>query len=468
MNSKNSADLSNDLFYKVWNNIVIFRNIFRYVRIYKKNEKVEFKSRKELLEYTEREFINSLVYSSRESLEIGDLPINYELKEVELTQWTHSGLHGSIIPFGVEILKFPWSGNNRVLPRTQISTFPSSLKNIDGIFLGINIFNKVTTVTKPKKNKQKIQKEKEEVEKVEIEEEEEEEEEEEKYFTIPPNIENVFLNYSTNISGVDNGEGYVVLSKGLKEIAFDCYWYNQNVILRKGDFPDGVTTIGMYGYQLKNIINKDILPSSIRDLSISYGVSKYYDDTKTLNSQPGTFDVLPSNIEILNINSYCKIDKSSLLYKCNSIKNLKIYFSESESKIYPGSLPPNLTHLSIESYKHPIKVGIIPFGVKSLSLEIFPDSVSGFNSDVIEIGAIPSSVESLSLNDFINQPELFPPSLTHLTYTKYYYEDDDEVPHDILLSFFSLLPKSITFLKLNKTFKHKNLKFPPTIKKIEF
>ncbi|KAK5576042.1 hypothetical protein RB653_007180 [Dictyostelium firmibasis] len=439
---------NNKLFYKVWSNIVLFRNIYRYVRLYKKNEKVLFKSRKQLLEYPEREFINCLIYTSCENLEFGDLPIKCVLKEVELTMSNHSSIHGSLIPFGVETLKFPWVDNNRGIETTQISTFPSSLKNLYGIFLGKNIYK--TKIKSTKNKKQKINGEK-----------------KEKRFIIPPNIESVFLNHSTNISGEDKGEGYIVLLKGLKEITFDYCWYNQNIILRKGDFPDGLTTLAMHGYEIKNILNKDILPSSIKNLSISYGISEF-DDNES-ESEPGTFDVLPPNIEKLKITNYCKIKQDSLLYKCSTLKNLSIFCGEIDSIIEPGSLPPNLTKLSIGCYKHQIKIGIIPFGVKTLKLQLTSDAQSGYNSNTIEIGSIPSSVESLSLNNYIAQPELFPPSLTHLTYTHFNYNDvSSDYSRDELFSFFSLLPNSITSLSLHKTREDLNFKFPNTIKKIDY
>ncbi|KAM9992102.1 hypothetical protein ACTFIZ_012771 [Dictyostelium cf. discoideum] len=432
----------NSLFYKVWGNIVIFKNIFRFVRLYKKNERIKFKSREELLEYSEREFIHSLIYSSNQLLEVGDLPIGCVLKDVELTSYIHTNIHGSKIPFGVERLEFLWSGNNKSLARTQISTFPSSLKILNGIFLG-------------KHEKQQIKNK---------EEEQKEEEVENPCFIIPSNIKKVYLNDSPNISGVDKGRGYVVLSKGLKDISFDCYWKNENVCLRKGDFPDGIEILTMSGYQLKNIISKDILPNSIKDLSISYGKGKYrFEDATDVNKEPGKFDVLPPNIENLYINSHCDIKKDSLLNTLTSIKELRIYNCEwGKLIIEEGSFPPNITTLSLESFKCKLEIGVVPISVKNLELLI---SSSKIDSSLIEIGAIPSSVETLSIDGFISQPEILPPSLTHLIYTQNFNEDDSIEEIQLYLSF---LPKSITSLTLRSSFKDFNLTFPPSITKIEF
>ncbi|KAM9973906.1 hypothetical protein ACTFIW_007568 [Dictyostelium discoideum] len=440
----------NLLFNKVWGNIVIFKNIFRFVRLYKKNEKVVFKSKKELLEYPEREFIHFLVYTSNELLEVGDLPIGCVLKDVELTSYIHTDIHGSKIPFGVEKLEFLWSGNNRSLPRTQISTFPSSLKTINGIFLGKN---------KYKKKKEEKEQGKEEKEK--------EEEEENCCFIIPSNINTTYLNDSPNISGVDKGRGYVVLSKGLKDISFDCYWENDDVCLRKGDFPDGIEILTMSGYPLKNITSDGILPNSIKDLSMSYGRSRYgIDDDDDVNKEPGKFDVLPMAIEKLYINNYCDIKKDSLLNTLTSLKELRIYNCEwNPLLIEAGALPPNITTFSLEGFKSKIEIGAIPIGVKHLELSI---SSSNIGSNSIEIGAIPSTVESLSIDSFITQPEIFPPSLTHLAYVQTFDNNDDDGTLDDIQFNLSLLPKSITSLSLQLSFKDLNLTFPPSITKIEY
>ncbi|KAM9992098.1 hypothetical protein ACTFIZ_012766 [Dictyostelium cf. discoideum] len=426
----------NSLFYKVWGNIVIFKNIFRFVRLYKKNERIKFKSREELLEYSEREFIHSLIYSSNELLEVGDLPIGCVLKDVELTSYIHTSIHGNKIPFGVESLEFLWSGNNKSLARTQISTFPSSLKTLNGIFLGKH---------ENKKNQQIKNKE--------------EEEDENRCFIIPSNIKKVYLNDSPNISGVDKGRGYVVLLKGLKDISFNYVWENENVCLRKGDFPDGIEILTMSGYQLKNIINKDILPNSIKDLSISYGKGGDRDEDATdVNKEPGKFNVLPPNIEKLYISNHCDIKKDSLLNTLTSLKELKIHNCEwGKLIIEEGSLPPNITTLSLEGFKR-IEIGIIPISVKHLELST---SSSKIDSNLIEIGAIPSSVKTLSINGFITQPGILPPSLTHLIYSRNFNKDKDTI--EKIQLYLSFLPKSITSLLLGPLFKDLNLTFPPSI-----
>ncbi|KAM9992114.1 hypothetical protein ACTFIZ_012777 [Dictyostelium cf. discoideum] len=399
VNSHNEKQ--NSLFYKVWGNIVIFKNIFRFVRLYKKNERVVFKSRKQLLEYSEREFIHCLIYSSNELLEVGDLPIGCVLKYVKLKSHIHTNIHGSKIPFGVESLEFLWSGSDKSLARTQISTFPSSLKTLNEIFLGKN-------------------------EKQQIKNKEEEEEEDE------------------------------------------------NVCLRKGDFPDGIEILKMPYFQLRNIRSKDILPNSIKHLSISYGKRKFEIE---IRKEPGKFNVLPPNIEKLFIHNSCNIIKDSLLNTLTSLKELRIknYNHGFHQIVYEaGSLPPNITTLSLESFKSKLEIGVIPFGVKHLEFSrLGSDSIgvkhlefSRLGSNPIEIGAIPSSVETLSIDSFIIQPEILPPSLTHLTFTQFYKEGSNTL--DYIVSYFSKLPKSVTSLTFNLSFKYLKLTFPPSITKIEF
>ncbi|KAM9992103.1 hypothetical protein ACTFIZ_012772 [Dictyostelium cf. discoideum] len=405
----------NSLFYKVWGNIVIFKNIFKF---------------------KENLFI---VYSSNQLLEVGDLPIGCVLKDVELTSHIHRNIHGSKIPFGVESLKFLWSGSDRSLLRTQISTFPSSLKTLNGIFLGKD------------KSKKKQQ--------IKNKEEEEEKEDENCCFIIPSNINTVYIKDSPNISGVDKGRGYLVLSKGLKDISFDFFWENDDVCLRKGDFPDGIEILKM---------SVKILPNSIKHLSISYG--KYIGNDPSVNKEPGKFDVLPPNIENLYIRIHCDIKKDSLLNTLTSIKELRIFNCEwGKSIIEVGSLPQNITTLSLEYFKR-IEIGFVPIGVKNLQLLIRSSKI---DSNFIEIGAIPSSVKTLSIDSFITQPEILTPSLTHLIYTQNSIEigaipsSDNDSIEEIQL-YLSFLPKSITSLTLRPSFKDLNLTFPPSITKIEF
>ncbi|KAM9992104.1 hypothetical protein ACTFIZ_012773 [Dictyostelium cf. discoideum] len=433
----------NSLFCKVWGNIVIFKNIFRFVRLYKKNERVVFKSRKQLLEYSEREFIHSLIYSSNELLEVGDLPIGCVLKDVELTSYIHTNIHGSKIPFGVEKIDFTWVIANQVSFRTQISTFPSSLKTLNGIILGKDEQQQQQQQIKNSLESEKCV--------------EEEKEDENCCFIIPSNINTVFISDSPNISGVDKGRGYVVLSKGLKDISFCFAWENENVCLRKGDFPDGVEILKMPYFQLKNIKNKDILPNSIKDLSISY-------DATDVNKEPGRFDVLPPNIEKLYIYNNCNIKKDSLLNTLTSIKELRIYNHGLKRIVYEaGSLPPNITTLSFKSFQSKLEIGVVPIGVKHLELQ-FVGSFS--NSNSIENGAIPSSVETLSIDIFTIQTEILPPSLTHLTFTQCY--NDNFHTRNQIVSYFSKLPKSITSLTLDISFKYLKLSFPTSLNKIEF
>ncbi|KAM9988854.1 hypothetical protein ACTFIY_004903 [Dictyostelium cf. discoideum] len=448
---KKEEQKQNSLFNKFWGNIVIFKNIFRFVRLYKKNEMVIFNSRKELLEYPEREFIEILVYSSCELLEVGDLPIGCVLKMVELTSPIHTNIHGSKIPFGVEKLNFTRMilNNKFFISKTQISTFPSSLKTLNGIILGKNeqFKNIFENEKRVKKGKGKGG-------------------DENCRFTIPLNIKTVYIKDSPNISGDDKGRGYVVLPKGLKDISFGFDWDNENLLLRKGDFPNGVEVLKMPHFQLKNIIKKDILPNSIKELSISYDGKKSKLKNENLKKDhPGKFNVLPQSIEKLCIYNHCDIKKDSLLNTLTSIKELRIVNDDLKQSMYEaGSLPPNITTLSLrQGYKSKIEIDVIPFGVKHLELA-FLGTFS--NSNSIEIGAIPSTVETLSIDGFITRPELFPPSLTHLKYTQAYIANFGAL--DKIVSYFSILPKSITSLTLDMTFKPLKLTFLPSINKIEF
>ncbi|KAM9992096.1 hypothetical protein ACTFIZ_012764 [Dictyostelium cf. discoideum] len=215
----------------------------------------------------------------------------------------------------------------------------------------------------------------------------------------------------------------------------------------------------MSGYQLKNIISKDILPNSIKHLSISYGIGGYRDEDATdVNKEPGKFNVLPPNIEKLYISNHCNIKKDSLLNTLTSLKELRIYNCERGKLIIEeGSLPPNITTLSLEAFKR-IEIGFVPISVKHLELSI---GYSNIDSNLIEIGAIPSSVKTLLIDGFITQPGILPPSLTHLKNTQNFNKDNDTI-EEIQL-YLSFLPKSITSLILTPPFKDLNLTFPPSI-----
>ncbi|KAM9995663.1 hypothetical protein ACTFIY_001852 [Dictyostelium cf. discoideum] len=119
----------NELFFKVFNNIYINQIIFKYVRIYNKNKCKIFSSRKELIEYKERDYIEFIKYTGLEKIEYGDLPFYGVLEKVSLVD--HDGtIDGIIIPMGVSTVIY---SKKHVTGETILSTLPKSVTSVENI-----------------------------------------------------------------------------------------------------------------------------------------------------------------------------------------------------------------------------------------------------------------------------------------------------------------------------------------------
>ncbi|KAM9987976.1 hypothetical protein ACTFIZ_003334 [Dictyostelium cf. discoideum] len=119
---------NNELFFKVFSNIYINQIIFKYVRIYNENTCKTFYSRKELIEYKEREYIEFITYSGKEEIKYGDLPLYGVLEKVSITNYGGK-IDGIIIPEGVSTVIYP----RHFVCETILSTLPKSVTSLKNV-----------------------------------------------------------------------------------------------------------------------------------------------------------------------------------------------------------------------------------------------------------------------------------------------------------------------------------------------
>ncbi|KAK5576219.1 hypothetical protein RB653_007360 [Dictyostelium firmibasis] len=367
------------LFGLVFKNKYLFKLIFRYSRLYLKNERVKFYSRETLSNYSEREYIGKLVYYGGELLEIGDLPNNGVLKEVSFFS-KEAPRDGKIIPYGVEVIQL----NGVFVP---LDTFPSTI-------------NKITYLVIP------IEKE---------------------IFEIPPNITSLSI-YKCSLNNI-----LKYLPNTIKELEFDLFYEDDLVDVQpKIILPNNLIKLSLGKYNIK-YLDEGILPITIKQLEIStcktnnqfdLDNNEFFENNS--NYSIGLFNILKplKNLEVLSITTNSWISKESNLKDCNSIKDLTIHCNNSyridflEDSIEEHSLPQSVTKLKLLNFtNNQIKSNVIPIGVLSLTI------------DRIEIDQMPQSLTHLKLyekpNYFYTEQESLsllsklPKSLTKLTVPSY-------------------------------------------------
>ncbi|KAM9956225.1 hypothetical protein ACTFIR_002936 [Dictyostelium discoideum] len=424
------------LFKKVFNNKFLFKHIYNYVFIFEKYEKnkcIKFKSREEILKYKDREFISKIIYLE-EIIEIGDLPNNKILKEIEFGNRLKR-IKSKSISNNVEIINF-----NSMKPQqpTQFHSLPSSVCNVKGVV--ISIPKNTTTNLNP---------------------------------YIPSSIKSMSLNICPNISNNnDNGNGHFKIPRTINELKFKKGWDNEGIILRNGDIPNNITSLSIKKYAIKYIKN-GLLSNSIKKLKISCNQSDIIYNNN--NSTDDLFSFLPKNLEILKINFETDITTNLKFnkYLPSTINKLVLKLSSINMiNIEPNSIISNNNNnnnnfqdLIIYNLNLKLKENVIPNNVKNLKLiwnnnERFKDR----DEKLISKNSIPNSVTSLTINRIITQPNTLPISLTNLEILQHpnYYKLDDTI------KMMKILPESLTSIILPKEFENFNLSLPNTVNLITF
>ncbi|KAM9998542.1 hypothetical protein ACTFIY_008196 [Dictyostelium cf. discoideum] len=328
----------NKLFNLVFKNIVLFKLIFNHVKIFKKNEFVSFKTRKELIEYSERDYIQKLEYHCDEPLEINDL-LNNSLEVITFK---------SKYPYDIETTHL-WKLPKTVYKVKNVVMIPSSSSSSSfGIQSSYNIPSNIKSIS----------------------------------FNKCPNISSLSIKSEiNNNNNNNNNDNRMIIPNSIKKLELTNYDFE--IPLCKGDIPESVEVFSAFSLDV-NIL-KGALPNSIKELKLSY-------------LQECELDlVIPNSVEKLFISHFSKtIKPNSNLCKCNSIKKLEIC-SNGWSVFKPYSLPSSITDISITNTTGVFDIGSIPNGVINLEIHF----MITHRDNEIKDGSIPNTVKSLSLENAI-------------------------------------------------------------------
>ncbi|EAL66972.1 hypothetical protein DDB_G0280861 [Dictyostelium discoideum AX4] len=128
------------LYKKVFGNIVLSKKIFSYCRLYKKNIFITFEQIQSLIEYQEREYIESLCIEDKPDhlLKVGDLPIGGVLKNLTINSLSNLE-SGECVPHGVEAITLVHSyfeyPNNNYDDSFHLESLPSTVHTLKHISL---------------------------------------------------------------------------------------------------------------------------------------------------------------------------------------------------------------------------------------------------------------------------------------------------------------------------------------------
>ncbi|KAN0039484.1 hypothetical protein ACTA71_007273 [Dictyostelium dimigraforme] len=396
------------LFKSVFNNIYLSFLIFKFSRLYKKNEIVEFEDRESLLNFREREYIRKIVYYGSE-LMIGDLPNNGTLKEVSF-YFPHRNepVNGKIIPHGVEVIDF------NCFPGS-LNDYPLTLYKIINLYIPNCFIN----------------------------------------FQIPKNITSLSIPHCKSLETISK-----ILPNSIKELEFESFniyqdgndeYKDEMIDKPKINLPDNLIKLSLGNYNVK-YLEEGILPISIKELEIS--TQKIRDEFDKVNNEYfennsnysiGLFNILKplGNLSVLSITTSSLITIESNLKDCNSIKDLTIFCN------YRSDIKKGFLDHSIEEFSLPqsvTKLKILNFTINKVLSNVIPNGVRSLTIDRIEIDQLPQ----------------------YLTYLKLYEKPGYTFTKDESLSLLSILPKSLTRLTIPHYFKDFNLNYHDNIKKIKF
>ncbi|KAM9999288.1 hypothetical protein ACTFIZ_002858 [Dictyostelium cf. discoideum] len=429
------------LYKKVFNNIVLSNLIFSFCRLYKKNTFKKFKQIQSLIEYQEREYIESLYYKdiSGHLLKVGDLPIGSVLKNLTINSLSNLE-SGECIPHGVETIRFVHTfQGKKYYDSIPLTSLPSTVHTIKNILLLKATQNESNHCV----------------------------------YTIPPNIKSIsfldFIQWSISKEAKNN---FIEIPNTIEKLKFLNGCNNQGLPIQKGDLSSSLKTLvindytirysndslpnGLIKLQLSGLgrnFKELILPDTLKFLKLSFKITNNDDCRNIVYNE--IFNKLPSNLEELYIKFFMcisKISKNSNLSKCKSIKKFTIQYEYSNFNqpiIELKSLPSSITDLSlINIANEPLINFPFPKNIKKLLIKT-NDMCSYGNQRILINKSIPDSITSLALNFIIKSADLFPSSLTHFRLLEIFYYNSKRPPvEEEIQPMISILPKSLIYLEL--------------------
>ncbi|KAN0018785.1 hypothetical protein ACTFIU_008718 [Dictyostelium citrinum] len=458
-NNKNKykyKDKNYELFKKVWNNIIIKKNILFHLRLYNFHMIEKFKiSIEELENYKYKSYITTLIISGDET-KYPILNRNYKIPSsvtrLEFSDSFDPILEDYCIPNTITSLRFGMNFDQK-LNKKIISDSITSLclnysfnqtlggdgdgsetwipKEIKHLEFGESFQQSIYPGQLPHGLTSLIL--------------------DENYGgiiapnSIPDTVKTLNFTFESNENTWDLKNG--IIPKGTTSLEFDNS-FNQPINI--GDIPPNVTNL-KFGDAFNNIINPNSLPHSIRTLTFG----TYYNNKLKPNSlppnltcltfgygynQPLEQDQIPRTVCELSFGgTFDQAIPSGFFRKYKCLKSLN-FDNSFDQVIPPESLPRTITSLNLGGYDGTLNKQMFPPSLKSLTL-------GSFNQSIKE-GDLPSSITSLTLSSFNHsiKNNVLPQSLTHLELGNFF---NNTIEREALPSTL----KSFTFLSLHcKTF----------------
>ncbi|KAM9959034.1 hypothetical protein ACTFIR_000085 [Dictyostelium discoideum] len=437
------------LYKKVFGNVVLSKKIFSYCRLYIKNIFITFEKIQSLIEYQEREYIESLYFHEPDYLlRAGDLPIGGVLKNLTINSFS-SLESGESIPYGVESITLVKSHDGSF----QLASLPSTVYSIKNLSL-----------SKPEYRSNLV-------------------------FVVPSTIKSISLESFDEWSISKKAKiNFIQLPDTLEKLKLGEDCDNQRLPIKKGDLPSGLKKLVIENYELEysndafppnglielklncylNNFKELILPITLKFLKISLNSKEDEDEDEDEDRDRDRyedeyergeiirneiFNKLPSKLEELHIlfNMFVsKISKKSKLSKCKSIKKLTIEYENANNTIFqPKSLPSSVTDLSLINIANgPFTK--FPFPKKTKKLLLIIKSITWLeNENILFKKSLPNSITSLAINFINDEKGCFPSSLTHFQLLKNDFDLIAGGPNiEALQGMLSKLPKSLIYLDL--------------------
>ncbi|KAN0042765.1 hypothetical protein ACTA71_012688 [Dictyostelium dimigraforme] len=330
-----------ELFFKVWRNVYLNFQIFKHLILYTENKIMRFYSLKELRDYKNKEYIESLTYIGDEPLEVGDLTMADDfqvLKKVRIQKENHSKINPQffnisplLFPMGVEEIIYPFSNQYH---STILVGLPNSVKKVYNVFF-------TTEITAD---------------------------------MIPISIETLLFSCFHD-QRLLNGS----IHSNIKELYMS--GNNSGFELSEGDICDGVQYINMAGYSLQPHLTfkKGVLPNSITKLRIYHpNFTDQYNDEQLLIDR-----VIPTSVKSIVIEGMSGI---TLVKDFIPTSVTELFLMGSNILIKPLSIPSNLISLHLDrTFNTPINIGMLPSSLKEFTFS---------SSDIqFEHGSLPDGLE---------------------------------------------------------------------------
>ncbi|KAM9973516.1 hypothetical protein ACTFIW_010616 [Dictyostelium discoideum] len=350
-----------DIVFKCWRNIVINREIFYYVSLYRYQIEYCVGGVSELgeVDLEIKNKIINLTYMGYEMIQYCSSFNDYtSLKRIKFTNNSMASISGSVFPDTIEEVIYPW-GNSSI--NTNLSNLPKSVTSVKNVFYKFSLKREYLAVNQYKPTlPQKL--------------------------SIPNSIKSIsFSKFSkfnqTLIPSQQNEQNNnnedddkIKIPKSITSLDLGINFMNGGKILEVGSIPNSIKILDLGYYNLELLEN--VIPDSVTYLKV------YHPNKNQL--------ILPKN------------SIKSLLIRYNSI------IPDNKTSINIESIPSSVTKLDLETGVFPIDSNSIPSSVTHLEFRenfniAITKSLLESCKDSLKIIKIPNSFNLIIENDSLNQ-----------------------------------------------------------------